>query len=89
MFLRFTLERSNPDTGARDGIFETAYELRDSGILPKYEEQELTDLLRWFEEHLAEPDRFNRTKSRGYYRRATKGVCWLRPEADIFNIFSK
>jgi hypothetical protein len=35
----------------------------------------LTELLRWFGENLATPDRFNRSKSKGFYRRTTRGIA--------------
>jgi hypothetical protein len=39
-------------------------------------------LLSWFETNLAIPERFNRTNSKGYYRRRnTAGVSWIKPSA--------
>jgi hypothetical protein len=38
-------------------------------------------LLAWFENNLAVPHRFNRSKSKGYYRRKASGVSWLKPTA--------
>ena len=38
-------------------------------------------LLAWFEDNLAVPPRFNSSKSKGYYRRKTAGVSWLKPTA--------
>ena len=35
----------------------------------------------WFESLLPVPDRFNRTKSKGWYRRQTRGISWLRVTA--------
>ena len=35
----------------------------------------------WFEKTLKTPDRFNRTRSKGYYRRRTKGIAWFRDTA--------
>ena len=81
MFLRFVLPQINPDTGVKDGVFDAAYELRDRGQLPEHEEQELRRLLCWFGDNLNEPTRFNRTTSKGYYRRATKGISWFKPTA--------
>ncbi len=81
MFVRFVFQQLNPDTGVSDGIFDTAYQLRDSGKLPEYEEQELSALLCWFGDYLDVPARFNRTKSKGYYRRTTKGISWFKSTA--------
>ena len=35
----------------------------------------------WFKDNLAVPQRFNRSKSNGYYRRRTAGISWLKPTA--------
>jgi hypothetical protein len=79
--LRFVLMRSHPDTGVEEGIFGAAYELRDSVLAPLSDRRLLDGLLSWFETNLAAPARFNRTKSKGYYRRKTAGVAWLKPTA--------
>jgi hypothetical protein len=81
VFLRFVLMRSHPDTGVDEGIFSAAYELRDSVDTPASDRHLLDALLSWFETNLATPARFNRTKSKGYYRRNTAGVSWLKPTA--------
>jgi hypothetical protein len=81
VFLRFVLMRSHPDTGVEEGIFSAAYELRDNVGTPISDRRRLDDLLSWFEANLATPARFNRTKSKGYYRRKTAGVSWLKPRA--------
>ena len=36
----------------------------------------------WFGSNLKVQNRFNRTTSKGYYRRKTKGVSWFRSTAD-------
>ena len=81
MYLRFVLDRRNPHSGVKDGIFEVAYDVRDEGSLSLGEREELEGLLRWFDDNMKEPTRFNRTKSKGWYRRNTKGVCWLKASA--------
>jgi len=35
----------------------------------------------WFGENLVTPDRFNRSKSKGFYRRKTRGIAWFRDSA--------
>ena len=81
MFLRFALLRSHPDTGVEEGIFGAAHDLRDSALTSVLDRKSLQDLLSWFEVNLAAPARFNRTSSKGYYRRRTKGVSWLKSTA--------
>ncbi|HEX7075605.1 MAG TPA: hypothetical protein VF226_16320 [Hyphomicrobiaceae bacterium] len=41
----------------------------------------MTTSLEWFEVHLTTPKRFNRSTSKGYYRRNTKGIAWFRDTA--------
>jgi hypothetical protein len=79
--LRFVLPRSHPDTGVEEGIFSAAYHLRDNADTRVQDGELLESLLSWFKTNLAIPERFNRTKSKGYYRRKTAGVSWLKPSA--------
>ena len=39
------------------------------------------EALAWFGERLLTPARFNRTRSKGYYLRSTRGICWFRDTA--------
>ena len=41
----------------------------------------LAENLTWFEKNLATPTRFNRSKSKGFYRRQTRGIAWFRDTA--------
>jgi hypothetical protein len=43
--------------------------------------QTLEGVLSWFEDNLAVPQRFNSSKSKGYYRRRAAGISWLKPTA--------
>jgi hypothetical protein len=79
--LRFVLPNLHPDTGVRDGIFRAAYALRRGNELSVADRQSLEDLLGWFKANLAIPERFNKSKSKGYYRRRTAGISWLKPTA--------
>ncbi len=81
MFLRFVSQVKHPDTGVEAGVFTVAYDLRDSGQLQAHEQKDLEALLAWFANNLEEPTRFNKTRSKGWYRRATKGVSWFKPTA--------
>ena len=81
MYLRFILPRMNPDSGIEDGVFELAYEIRRQGEISEHERAEPADLLRWFGDNLKVPARFNRTKSKGHYRRATKGISLFKSSA--------
>lgn len=67
---------------AREGFFCAAYDLRDMAELDQFTSARLEALLDWFRDNLDIPYRFNRTKSKGAFRRNTKGLSWFRPEAD-------
>lgn len=63
------------------GVIGAAYELlRQDTVTPELRRQ-LEHWIEWFEANLAVPDRFNRTKSKGWYRRDTRGIAWLRTSA--------
>ena len=80
-FLRFVLARRHPDSGVEEGIFTLAYELRDSSDVEAADRTALAETLSWFEKNLERPRRFNRSKSKGFYRRNTRGIAWLKDTA--------
>jgi hypothetical protein len=63
------------------GIFPLAHKLRDDPSVASENRAVLTEHLSWFDKHLAEPKRFNRSTSKGFYRRTTKGIAWFRDSA--------
>jgi len=69
------------DSQVRRGALHAAYALRDDATMSETDRGELEALLRWFENHLPTPERFNRTRSKGHYRRAPKGISWVRDTA--------
>ncbi len=82
MYLRFIRpDALHPDSGYPEGLFRLGYRMkRDPDIAPE-DRARLTELLGWFGDNLKEPDRFNRSKSKGAYRRNTKGLSWFRDTA--------
>lgn len=40
-------------------------------------------VLVWFADNLAVPSRFNKSKSKGYYRKTPKGISWFRDDSNI------
>ena len=80
-FLRFIVGGLHPESGLEDGLFGPAYRLRDDPALGEAERYALSETLTWFETNLKTPARFNRTRSKGYYRRNTKGIAWSRDTA--------
>jgi hypothetical protein len=80
-FIRFVLAQRHPDSGVEDGTFRIAYQLRDSVHVETSDRSILTEQLTWFEKNLETPTRFNRTKSKGFYRRKTRGIAWFKDTA--------
>jgi hypothetical protein len=80
-FLRFVVTGLHPDTGVEDGLFRSAYRLQRDPAASEAERKTLSEALLWFEKNLRTPGRFNRTRSKGYYRRSTKGIAWFRDSA--------
>lgn len=80
-FLRFVVSQPNPDSGVEGGLFGAAYAIQRGDDVSEVDGSTLRDLLAWFEEHLPTPERFNRTSSKGYYRRTPKGIAWFRDTA--------
>jgi hypothetical protein len=79
--IRFVMSVRHEESGFRDGFFRSAYRLRDSLIMTSADMESLADLLLWFDCNIEEPDRFNRTKSKGWQRRNSKGLSWFRTNA--------
>ena len=82
MYIRFITKGANINSGVQSGLFTAAYELARNDVLPEYTGQTLLELLDWFENNLLIPKRFNRTKSKGFYRRSNKGIAWFKPVAE-------
>jgi hypothetical protein len=80
-FVRFVVAERDPSTGMELGIFQVAHRLSDKPDILEIDRAVLRDSLAWFERNLAEPGRFNRTRSKGYYRRQTRGIAWFRDTA--------
>lgn len=80
-FVRFVVAERDPGTGLELGVFQVAYGLRDRPEIPEIHHAVLRDTLAWFRKNLAEPARFNRTRSKGYERRQTRGIAWFRDTA--------
>jgi hypothetical protein len=80
-FMRFVLATRDPDSGVEEGLFQAAYSLRAATDLSSENRKALEEALSWFEGNLQTPKRFNRTRSKGFYRRNTRGIAWFRDSA--------
>ena len=82
-FIRFVVpKRTDPDSQTAVGLVAIAYELAESDDVEPVLRDQLRELLAWIEANVPVPERFNRTTSKGWYRRATRGIAWLRATAD-------
>lgn len=80
-FLRFVVTDRHPDSGVSDGVFRAAYRLAESSDVAAGDREALRENLAWFEKNLRTPCRFNRSASKGWYRRRTRGIAWFRDSA--------
>jgi hypothetical protein len=80
--VRLVLAERHEVSGYRDGFFRTAYRLRRQHVLSVEDHKVLDTLLKWFGTNLSVPARFNRSRSKGYDRRNTRGISWFRESAD-------
>ena len=80
-FIRFVRPNRVEGIGAREGFFCAAYELRDDPLLAEQSSAQLEDHLSWFRQTLTIPDKFNRSKSKGNYRKLGKGISWFKDDA--------
>lgn len=78
MFVRFVSVDLDEDAQVRTGIFQAAYDLIELGSLPAYEDEALSEVLRWFNKNLKRPARFSRSLKP---HRRPKAVCWFRSSA--------
>jgi hypothetical protein len=81
MYVRFVLQGLNSSSGRRNGFFDAAYDLRNAKHTPDYTTEHLADLIAWFEKNLTTPSRFNRSSSKGAFRRNGMALSWFKPTA--------
>ncbi len=80
-FIRFVRPNRIEGVGFREGFFCAAYEFRESPEIDVQTASQLEPLLAWFRQNLTIPKNFNRSKSKGHYRRNTKGLSWYKEDA--------
>ena len=74
MYIRFQGKRQNDTSSSKLGIFQLAFELRDTGNLPKYAEEILIENLTWLKTHLKSPKILKENKSH-------RAISWFNPRA--------
>jgi hypothetical protein len=80
-FLRFAGTSRHDHSGFEVGLFQIAYVIKESPATSQADEQAIRQQLDWFSKHLPTPARFNRSRSKGYYRRKSKGIAWFKDTA--------
>lgn len=81
MYLRFVYARPVEGLDAREGFFQAAAELVNDPLSDATVVDRVDALRLWFAHNLERPDRFSKTKSKGYWRRETKGLSWFKSSA--------
>ena len=66
MYLRFVIAVKDENSGTRMGLFQASRELREAGLVDKYEEDQLIELRDWFDANLEKPASFTTSKIRSY-----------------------
>lgn len=82
MFIRFVQLNRHPATGRRNGFFDAAYDVRNSELVNYDIRKQCQSLIEWYVENLKKPSRFNRSRSKGAWRRNTMGLSWFKPTAE-------
>jgi hypothetical protein len=80
-FHRFVADEVDPDSQQRLGVFQIASRLRDEAALDSAQRALLAEHLAWFDAQLSKPDRFVRSRSKGFYRRQPIAISWFKADA--------
>lgn len=80
MYLRFVTAAIDPQSGARLGVFQAAFDLRRAGALEPWEEEQLAALLEWFDAHLDRPLRLRRSRR---VHATDRAICWFKADARV------
>ncbi|QLQ18975.1 MAG: hypothetical protein HZT43_10250 [Exiguobacterium profundum] len=82
MYIRFVTERRTAHGARREGFLQACYEAVEAEDTPENIVSELQTLIKWFETNLVTPPRFNRTNSKGAYRRKGTALSWFTATAE-------
>jgi hypothetical protein len=80
MFVRFVIKNIDRDSGRRQGLFQAAKSLMDSGVLSQPDYERLEALRSWFNEHLERPTRLA-VSSRPHAK--AQAISWYRDSATL------
>lgn len=82
MYLRFVYARPVEGMRSREGFFQAAGALANNPLTDSLVVSRVDELRHWFAEHLDLPERFSKSRSKGFYRKETKGLSWFKPTAN-------
>ena len=80
-YIRIVHNEPIRDVGFRAGFLNAVYRLRGSPEVSDVLYVQLSELIDWFNANLEIPEKFNRTSSKGAYRRNTSGLSWFKRDA--------
>lgn len=80
-FVRFVHGEQIEGVGFRAGFLDAAYCLRNEPLIAEKLHAQLTKYIEWYKANLEIPNKFNRSKSKGAWRKNSKGLSWFKPEA--------
>ena len=80
MFVRFVVKQIDKDSGRRQGLFQAAKSLRESGTLGDADHRRLETIRDWFNEHLERPAKLA-VSSRPHAK--SQAISWFRDSATL------
>jgi hypothetical protein len=78
MFIRFVIKQLDRNSGRRQGLFQAAAALRDSGLLNGNDDDHLESIWDWFNKNLEKPERLA-LSSRPHSK--AQAISWFRDTA--------
>jgi hypothetical protein len=78
MFVRFVIKELDRDSGRRQGLFQAAKALKESGVVTQADLDHLEDILNWFSWHLKKPSRLAVSRRPNAKEQA---ISWFRDSA--------
>ena len=78
MFIRFVIKQIDKDSGRRQGLFQAAKSLRESGTLGDADHKRLEAIRDWFDQHLERPAKLA-VSSRPHAK--AQAISWFRDSA--------
>jgi len=78
VFIRFVVKELDRDSGRRQGLFQAAWTLGESGVIDSTDWNRLQSIRTWFDQNLAKPTRF--AVSTKPHRKA-QAISWFKDSA--------